>query len=927
MALGTGMVVAGGIIVDGMYQSAKAAADFQSQLVLLQTHAGATQTQMEQLGGYILKVAGQLGFDPTSLAQAVYHVQSVMSSLPKDVQNVTSEEKLLYASAQLAAIGHANLEDSVNAVTKAFVVYQKDGLSAADITAIFNKTVGEGNMRLTDLNAAFATGLLPVAEQAGIKLQSVGAALATMTDEGIPATRASTYLRSAIIQMTIPSMAAATALNAIGVATNDAQSEISAFSQVLVKANVIQSDVSKELQKTGSLGDTMTWLRQKILATGMSSQDAGALLDKAFGGIRSGTGVVTLYNNLGGLVQKEKDATQATSDWSQTWSTFQSQDPNFQINKLKASWDSLVIVLGYAFLPVLLKVVETITPVVQRIGQWIAANSDLVAASVQGLAIFLLVGGAIVFVAGLIGRLIGFIIPVINWFIELGSTIEVAALTVDEFGASVTTSGAVLSAALGGPVTIAIAVIAALIAIGVLLVTHWQQVKQVAQMVWGWVAPYVAQAVGFIRGIIQTEMGWILSIWKEHHAQIMNIVNVAWTIIKVWFIGSLVVIAIAIGIVIIVIAALIAIIVGLVAGIMWLAGKFMDLVGVISHFIGQALPAIGKFFENLASGAVAAGGKFFSAIGHALSMAGNAIGGFFNAIGTLASRAWSVFAAHPAYWLGFIVGSIVGFVIKSAERINRFFDDVVAAAFAGWTRFVNWTITSLEAAWNAIVKWVGSTMSKVGSFFSWLIPTAAQKWMDFVNWSVVTVESLPGKIWNIVQDIAPKVWQAIKNAGQAAWSAWMDLQNGIIREATKLPGQVYNIGKDIVTGLVNGVISMHSWAWSQLTSFVSGLVDGMTKAIKGGSPSMLAAERVGVPLSQGIAVGMGMDMPNTQRIANSLTTGLVSGMGAGGRSGGGTPVNINQNQNQQIELKIDNEVLARVVIHNINNWREINEFP
>lgn len=842
MGLGTGMIAAGAAVAFGMGDAAMAAANFQSQLTLLMTHAGASFPVMQQLGAWILQVAGQLGFNPTSLAEATYHVQSVMTSLPEKLRTVQNEEQLVYASAQLAAIGHADLEDSVNAVTKAFVVYGKDSYTASQITAIFNQTVGEGNMRLTDLNAAFSGGLLPVAEQAGLRLESLGAALATMTDEGIPAARAAIYLRSALIQMTIPTNAAMGALEAIGVAGNDASSQVGAFSEVLIRAGINQTDVSKELLATGSLGDTLTWLSQKLHEAGLNAQDTGALLNKAFGGIRSGTGIVTLYNNLNGLVQKEKDANNATKDWSGTWDKFTQSDPTFQLHQLEASWQTLVIILGYTFLPVALKVLTTITPIVTLIGQWIAKNSDLIASAAQGAVVFLLVGGAIVYVAGVIGRLIGFLLPIIEFFSELGEAISLSLASSVAAGDTFASVGAILATSFTGPIAIAIVAITALIAVGALLATHWQQVVAVARMVWGWVAPYVAQAVGYIRQIVQTEMGWIVSIWNQHHAQILAVATIVWTAIKIWFVASLVAIAIAIGIVIVVIAAVIAILVGLGAAIFWIIGKLMDLVGVIAGFVVSAWQALSGFFAKIISGA---------------------------------SDAWSEFSKHPTYWLGYILGLLIVFAVKGLAIIISWFINLVVSAANGMTRLN-------QAIWNGIIGLPGD-LSAVGS------------WMN--------------NAWNQAMQ-----WLETSGRNGASNVFW-----AVLNALKGLPGSVYNVGQDMARGLWSGIQSLGNWLKNQIAGWVDGLVAGMMNAAGIKSPSTVMAERVGIPLAQGVFMGMEAEFPRTSSGFNSLLQSLPTRISSGG-SMTAIPT-LNSTQNANITLVLDDKVLAQAVDTRIAAWK------
>src|SRR5438046_3160334 len=71
---------------------------------------------------------------------------------------------------------------------------QTFGQTASTVNAI----IGAGNMRMEDFVAAIGTGILPSAKTFGVSLQSVGAGLALMTDEGVPAVDAATRLRMSL---------------------------------------------------------------------------------------------------------------------------------------------------------------------------------------------------------------------------------------------------------------------------------------------------------------------------------------------------------------------------------------------------------------------------------------------------------------------------------------------------------------------------------------------------------------------------------------------------------------------------------------------------------------------------------------------------------------------------------------------------------
>ena len=65
------------------------------------------------LGTGVLNLAGQVGDDPDSLAQALYHIESSFQSV-----GITGPKalNLLKTAAEGAAVGHANLVDVTNAL-------------------------------------------------------------------------------------------------------------------------------------------------------------------------------------------------------------------------------------------------------------------------------------------------------------------------------------------------------------------------------------------------------------------------------------------------------------------------------------------------------------------------------------------------------------------------------------------------------------------------------------------------------------------------------------------------------------------------------------------------------------------------------------------------------------------------------------------
>jgi phage-related protein len=95
--------------------------------------------------------------------------------------------------------------------------------------------------------------------------------------------------------------------------------------------------------------------------------------------------------------------------------------------------------------------------------------------------------------------------------------------------------GAALMFVISGAILPWIAVIGALIAVGILLYQNWETVKAYALQIWGaivaFVQPLIAGMVTFING----KMSEIRAFWSKYGAEIMQIVNIMWSVIQVYF--------------------------------------------------------------------------------------------------------------------------------------------------------------------------------------------------------------------------------------------------------------------------------------------------------------------------------------------------------------------------------------------------------
>jgi TP901 family phage tail tape measure protein len=275
-ALVAGAALAGGIAV-GLAEGTKKATAFEASMKKIQTQAGATAGDVGILSTQVLELGKSTQQGPEKLSEALYHLKSV------GMDNVDAMKALKVAS-DLAAVGGADLESTTNALAGAWRTGIKGAETFTKTASTVNAILGAGNMRMEDLTAAIGTGILPSAKAFGLSLNQVGAALALMTDEGIPATDAATRLRMSFSLLGAPSKAA------------DKQ---------LAKIGLTGLQLAHAMRGPDGIIGAVSLLKDHLDKSGMSAEQQSQILSRSFGGGRSSSGILTLLNNLDVLRKKQ----------------------------------------------------------------------------------------------------------------------------------------------------------------------------------------------------------------------------------------------------------------------------------------------------------------------------------------------------------------------------------------------------------------------------------------------------------------------------------------------------------------------------------------------------------------------------------------------------------------------------------------------
>jgi len=156
-----------GVLVLGaaLGYSIKKAEEFNAQMLLVQTQAGASAAEVDSMKKSLLAMADQVGSTPDELAKGLYHIESAGIRGAKALD-------LLQIAAEGAAVGNTDLESVTNALIAATNSGIKGVSSMGQAMGVLNGIVGAGNMRMGDLTAAFTTGILSSAKAFGVTIAS-----------------------------------------------------------------------------------------------------------------------------------------------------------------------------------------------------------------------------------------------------------------------------------------------------------------------------------------------------------------------------------------------------------------------------------------------------------------------------------------------------------------------------------------------------------------------------------------------------------------------------------------------------------------------------------------------------------------------------------------------------------------------------------
>jgi TP901 family phage tail tape measure protein len=467
-----GIGIGAGVAVDG-------AVKFRAENTRLVTSAGESAKNLGMVSQGMLTMSGRVDESTSELSSGMYLVESAGFH---GAQGLT----VLKAAAQGAKDESADLATVANGVTDALVDFHLPASDAANVTSQLIAAVSHGKTTFEEFSGSMST-ILPLASSLHLKLSDVTGVLAEMTAHGMSARQAADDEANAMSNLLKPTATMSAEYAKFGLTSKQVQDSLG--TRGLAGTMQWFSGIAQE--SAGKVGQTYTQAMADMIGSAAGTKAALMV---------TGENAKATQSAIQGISSATADAKGNVAGFGEV-----SQTAAFKLDAAKESAEAMGISLGEALLPAVTAVLGPITSFLQLVASNRAAS----------YAFALVVGGILTVALG--GKLVGackdakegvtMVVDGIGKLVTkvrgLGTAQEAQAAASDvstasaeaqtaatealtvakeaQTGATEALTGATEAsdaAMAASPAGLIVIAIVALIAIIVLLVTHWKDVTK-----------------------------------------------------------------------------------------------------------------------------------------------------------------------------------------------------------------------------------------------------------------------------------------------------------------------------------------------------------------------------------------------------------------------------------------------------------------
>jgi len=460
-----GMVMVGAAVAVGG-ASIKMAADFDTAMREVNTMMLLNEEEFAEFSKEVRTLSKEMGVNAVESAEALY--QAISAGVPKE--NVLT---FMEVATKAAIGGVTSTETAVDGLTTVINAFKMDINDAQKVADIMFTTVKGGKTTFEELSASMSLAA-PIAASLGVEFEDVMAAVATLTKQGTPTAMAFTQIKGAMVALMKPTDEMKDLMNKAGYETGEAMFQALGFAGTLDALRTAANNNNEVLAKAFGRVEA---LNAVLGVTGENAEMAAADIDSMTEAAGSATDA---------FEQMEKSTTR-------------------KFAKVKAQFQDTAITLGNALIPMVTRLLEAITPIIEKMADWIDKNPKLSATILVAVGA---IGGLMVVAGPLMSMftLMAKTIPIITAAMH-SNTIAIVAHKVATVASSIATKIATAVqwlwnvALSANPIGLIILAIAGLILLIVYLTGHWDELKEKFWDAFHFMQEKLAAFIGFFTGI------------------------------------------------------------------------------------------------------------------------------------------------------------------------------------------------------------------------------------------------------------------------------------------------------------------------------------------------------------------------------------------------------------------------------------------
>lgn len=435
--------------------SVKTAADFQESMSKVSAISGATGDDLERLTDMAKQMGATTKFSASESAEAFQYMAMAGWKTEDMLSGISGIMNLAAASGEDLAI----VSDICTDALTAFGMSAEESGRFADILA---SASSNANTNVSMLGESFKY-VAPLCGSMGYSAEDASIALSLMANAGIKGSQSGTSLKTALTNMLSPT---------------------ASMASVMEKYRLSLTNTDGSMK---SLKEVMDMLREKMGSLDEATQGAAA---STLFGKEALAGMLSIINASDEDYDKLTQAIYNCDGTAQTMAETMQNNLNGKLTQLKSALEGVAISFGEVLIPMLMKVVESITNVVQKF-----ANLD------EGTRKLILTIGAI-------AASIGPLLLVIGKLVTTGSKIagwgKGVAAAMKGVMAGTKGIGAVMTAVFGpgGVIIAVIAGIAALVAGFIYLWNTNEDFKNFFINTWNAIVEFMAPILEYLKTVI-----------------------------------------------------------------------------------------------------------------------------------------------------------------------------------------------------------------------------------------------------------------------------------------------------------------------------------------------------------------------------------------------------------------------------------------